>query len=100
MAIKSKKKIPVWRKSDQTNSELPIGRTWIDDYGKFTELVVVYTNVDGYRDKVWLAHPFNITAHSIYSDGGPGDVVKAWDRKISYERQTARLDPAKWTETE
>lgn len=91
MAVKTKKK-PVWRKSDQTNADLPIGRTWIDNEGSLIELVVTYIHVVGQRDKVWIAHPFGWYPYSITSDG-PGNVVRAWDRKVSYEREKARLEP-------
>ena len=86
------RKKPVWRKSDQTNAELPIGRTWIDDGGTLTELIVVCGHADAYKrkEKVWVAYPFGCPAYHIYSDG-PGSVVKAWDRKVSYEREVARV---------
>ena len=75
----SKKK---WRQSDQVNSELPVGRTWIDDDGQLKELKVQpLLNGTG-----WIAFIQNEPG-AVVSGNGPDDVVKNWDRRVSSERQ-------------
>ncbi len=86
------KRNKTWRKSDQINADLPVGRTWIDDCGKLTELIIAYGDSPRCLGKVWVAYPIGCPAYHITSDG-PGNVVKAWDKKVSYEREKARLKP-------
>lgn len=81
------KKKPNWRKSDQTNADLPVGRTWIDDCGRLTELIVDsgYADLE-FKNKVWVAYPYGCVAFHIVGEG-PGDIVSKWDKNVSYERR-------------
>lgn len=79
----SKKKS--WRLSDQTNADLPVGKTYIDDCGRITRLTVDWSWDYGRTRKVWVAYPEGCPAFYITGDG-PGSIVKAWDKKVSYER--------------
>ncbi len=85
MARKPKK----WRQSDQTNSELPIGDTYIDCKGKLCKLIVTIV-----KDQYIIVHPEGYPEFCA-SGGGVNEAITNYDRKVSHERERYRYQQSK-----
>lgn len=78
-----------WRLSDQTNSELPVGNTYIDIRGQIGKLVVQQLSA-GYVN-VW---PENNPEYDVRG-AGVNLAISEYDKRVSRDRMNHRMKKQK-----